>query len=62
MINSRVINYANFSKGVCRMNKIVKTFMKFFVKAYFKLDKECKWFRIRTKDKYDLCIYRRFYE
>ena len=44
------------------MSKIVKTFMKFFVKAYFKLDKECKWFRIRTKGKYDLCIYRRFYE
>ena len=44
------------------MRLIVKTFMKLFVKTYFKLDKECKWFRIRTKGKYDLCIYRRFYE
>ena len=44
------------------MTLIVKKFMKFFVKAYFKLDKECKWYRIRTKDNNDLCIYRRFYE
>ena len=44
------------------MRKIVKTFMKLFVKAYFKLDKECKWVSIRTKGKYDLCIYSSFYE
>ena len=44
------------------MRLIVETLMEFFVKAYFKLDKECKWFRIRTKDNGDLCIYRRVYE
>lgn len=44
------------------MRLIVEIFMTFFVKVYFKLDKECKWFRIRIKDNNDLCIYRRTYE
>lgn len=44
------------------MRKIVCFFMKFFVKLYFKLDKECYCFCIGTKgDEDDFSINRRTY-
>ena len=45
------------------MRLIVEIFMKFFVKLYFRLNKDCYCFCIGTKDDNDdFDIYRRTYE